>query len=117
MDKAWNAIHRCLTDGRFEYDNGDYPLNHSILGGLQLHHGDNVVISVKPADKVKDVAKSLRAITYEEFSKRYNLIDNAAYKDLSADDLAYTWRIFGGFPEFWEQAAQKNHAVVFTADL
>ncbi len=35
-DKAWDAIHRCLTDGKLEYENGDYPLRLCILGGRQL---------------------------------------------------------------------------------
>jgi hypothetical protein len=27
-DKAWDAIHRCLTDGRLTLGNGEYPLNY-----------------------------------------------------------------------------------------
>ena len=32
-DKAWDAIHRCLTDGSLLYESGEYPLNHVICGG------------------------------------------------------------------------------------
>jgi hypothetical protein len=35
-DKAWDAIHRCLTDGSLLYESGEYPLNHVICGGRQL---------------------------------------------------------------------------------
>jgi Domain of unknown function (DUF1877) len=38
-DKAWDAMHRALTDGRLEWSNGEYPLNHVILGGRNLHKG------------------------------------------------------------------------------
>jgi hypothetical protein len=30
-DKAWDAMHRCLTDGRLEFGNGTFPLNRCIL--------------------------------------------------------------------------------------
>jgi hypothetical protein len=31
-DKRWAGIHRCLTDGRLAYDNGEYPLRACVLG-------------------------------------------------------------------------------------
>lgn len=36
-DKAWEAIHRCLTDGRLTFDGGTDPLRLCILGGEQLY--------------------------------------------------------------------------------
>jgi hypothetical protein len=30
-DKAWNTIHRCLTDGSLLYESGEDPLNHCIF--------------------------------------------------------------------------------------
>ena len=44
-DKAWDAIHRCLTDGELLYDNGEYPLNRVVVGGQQLHEGDDYTVS------------------------------------------------------------------------
>jgi hypothetical protein len=47
-DKAWDAMHRALTDGRLTWDGGEYPLNHVILGGgaalhsTRLHHESQV---------------------------------------------------------------------------
>src|SRR5438105_1826129 len=38
-DKAWDAIHRCLTDGSLLYVSGEYPLNRCICGGCQLFRG------------------------------------------------------------------------------
>jgi hypothetical protein len=37
LDKAWDGLHRCFTDGEIEIDNGEYPLNHAILGGKQVY--------------------------------------------------------------------------------
>jgi len=36
-DKAWDTIHRCLTDGTLEPEGGEYPLSYAILGGRHLH--------------------------------------------------------------------------------
>jgi hypothetical protein len=36
-DKAWDAIHHCLTDGTLAWGNGMFPLNRCILGGEQLY--------------------------------------------------------------------------------
>ena len=37
--KAWDAMNRLLTDGRLEYQNGEYPLNHTVIGGEILIGG------------------------------------------------------------------------------
>jgi Domain of unknown function (DUF1877) len=37
-DKSWDAMHRVLADGQLTWDGGQYPLNHTILHGLGLHH-------------------------------------------------------------------------------
>ena len=60
-DKAWDAIHRCLTDGSLLYDSGEYPLNHVICGGRQLDAGDDYTISLVNPEQVKDVARAARA--------------------------------------------------------
>jgi hypothetical protein len=37
LGTAWDAIHRCLTDGELDPAGGEFPLNHAVLGGKQLH--------------------------------------------------------------------------------
>lgn len=32
-DKAWDAMHRALTDGQLSWDGGNAPLNRAVLGG------------------------------------------------------------------------------------
>ena len=116
-DKGWDAIHRCLTDGRLEYDNGDLPLKLCILGGYQLHEGENYVVSVTPDEQVPDVAAALKHITRDQFRAKYDQIDGADYPDKSDEDFDYTWTMFDGMPQFWERAAKAGRAVVFTVDL
>jgi hypothetical protein len=35
LDKSWDVLHRCFTDGDLAFDNGDFPLSHVILGGTE----------------------------------------------------------------------------------
>jgi hypothetical protein len=55
-DKGWAAIHRCLTDGRLLYDNGEYPLRACVLGGERLYVGDDYIVSFLRPTQVADVA-------------------------------------------------------------
>ncbi len=48
-----------------------------VLGGYQLHEGDDSVISVVPQEQVADVAAALQDITFEEFKSRYYQIDHS----------------------------------------
>src|SRR3982750_2467884 len=70
-DKAWDAIHRCLTDGSLLYDGGEYPLNHCICGGRQLYRGRAYTVSYVTARQVKDVAAALAKVTKARMRKRY----------------------------------------------
>src|SRR6516164_10101573 len=62
-DKAWDTIHRCLTDGSLLYISGKYPLNHCICGGRQLIRGRDYTVSYVSAPQVKDVAEALSKIS------------------------------------------------------
>src|SRR5437879_5676059 len=59
-DKAWDAIHRTLTDGEIGWDNGTYPLNHVILGGELLYTRPDFIMSLKTPVQVGDIAISLK---------------------------------------------------------
>ena len=67
-DKAWDAIHRCLTDGSLLYVGGEYPLNHCICGGRQLHRGRDYTVSFVTEQQVKDVAEALDEGEYVRLS-------------------------------------------------
>ena len=62
-DKAWDAIHRCLTDGTLLYDNGEYPLNQVICGGRRLHQGEDYVVSLVTPEQVRDVVAAIDPLT------------------------------------------------------
>jgi uncharacterized protein DUF1877 len=116
-DKAWDAIHRSLTDGDLTYENGEYPLSHVILGGEPLYFEDDYIMSLKTPQQVSDVAKAIQRVTQERLRSGYRLIDSEMYGfELTDDDFEYTWSSFQGLPEFWARAAAAGRYVLFTAD-
>lgn len=116
-DKSWDALHRLLTDGEIDWENGDYPLNHAVMGGEPLYFEDDYIMSLKTPEQVRDIVKALNPITEEEFRRRYFKINQETYpQPLSEEDLGYTWGWFEGVRELYTRAAAANRYVLFTAD-
>jgi hypothetical protein len=117
-DKAWDAIHRCLTDGSLLYVSGEYPLNHCICGGRQLHRRRGYTASFVSAPKVKAVAAALAKITKAWMRKRYDQIDPEEYDEVEMgdEDFAYTWENFLDVRRLYKRAAEAGRAVLFTVD-
>lgn len=117
-DKAWDAIHRCLTDGSLLYVSGEYPLNHCICGGRQLHRRPGYTASFVSARQVKDVATALAKVTKAWMRKRYDRIDPEEYDEVEMgdEDFAYTWENFLDVRRFYKRAAEAGRAVLFTVD-
>ena len=117
-DKAWDAIHRSLTDGNLEWDNGSYPLNHVILGGELLYHESDYILSLKLPDQVRDIATALDGYTKDEFRAGYGRIDprTAGYK-VGDEDFEYTWHWFVPLRRFYARAAKDTRAVVFKGEM
>jgi Domain of unknown function (DUF1877) len=113
-DKAWDAIHRCLTDGTLDPDGGEYPLSHAVLGGRHLHD-DYYVVYVSAAE-VRDVADALRAVDRTWLRRRFDAIDDADYRGGHDDaDFEYTWDGLVDVQAFYDRAAAAGRAVIFTA--
>lgn len=117
-DKAWNAIHRCLTDGSLLYESGEYPLNRVICGGQQLHQGDDYTVSLVTPAEVMDVAMVLEPLGEEWLKERYfTLINPKDYgPEYGEDDFAYTWGWFQDVRNLYRKAAAEGRAVIFTVD-
>lgn len=116
-DKAWDAMHRCLTDGGLGCGNGPYPLNHCVLGPRQLHKGDDCIVSLVLPNEVRDVAKALQGITEEWFRSRYAAALPKDYApEYGPEDLDYTWSNFESVKDLFEKALADGRAVVFTVD-
>jgi hypothetical protein len=116
-DKAWDAIHRCLTDGKLEFSNGSFPLNACIMGGQQLHKGDDYIISLVHPSKVSEVASALVKVTKQEMREKYFSLDPKDYDgEIGEDDFRYTWEWFSGLPDLFQKAADDGRAMLFTVN-
>ena len=116
-DKAWDAMHRCLSDGTLGSGRRASALDMAVLGGGHHHEGENYVVAHLRADEVGEVAAALAAVTREWMRERYNRIDPHDYQGvLDDDDFEYTWGWFEPVRDFYVRAAEANRAVIFTVD-
>jgi hypothetical protein len=113
-DKAWDAIHRCLTNGMLEF--GDTPLHRVIFGDKNLLTAPaNGHISLVNPDEVREVADAIRWIDEEWMRDRYFALDPRQYDgDISELDFEYTWGWFVRLRAFFEKAAAAERWVSFT---
>lgn len=116
LDKAWDAIHRALTDGRLAFDNGRPPLSLAILGGRRLHDGDDLIVTVKAPDEVARIARALTGWDRAKLRAAYYRIPKQDYGDLDEEDLEYVWAYFQKMLELWRDAAREERAVVFSVE-
>ena len=115
-DKAWDSIHRCLTDGTLS-DDDSTPFHWCVLNGSQMYIGDDYIVSFVDVSEVKQIADAISPITESEFRMRYNAIDASGYgMPLSDDDFEYTWEYFTALREFYKRAATANRSVLFSVD-
>ena len=116
-DKAWDAIHRCLSDGTLDPTGGTYPLKLAILNGRQLYSKDDYIISLVTPEEVRDVAIGLSRIDQDWLRSRYDAMDPVASGvSKSDDDWVYTWANFEDLVPFFQKAAAADRYVVFTVD-
>jgi len=116
-DKAWDAMHRSLSNGTRFYDEGEYPLNRTVLGGRHLYDADDYIVAYVEPKEVKDVAAALAPLSAEAFRARYDAIDVDDYDGEHGEaDFKYTWDNFLAVRELFKKAAEAGRCVVFTVD-
>jgi hypothetical protein len=118
-DRAWEAIHRCLAGGTFDYE-GTTPLSWAVLAGDNMYEGEPQTwyISYLQPKEVKLVATALEPISRSWMRKRYDAIDPAEYGwPLSTEDFEYTWHWFRKLRKFYARADKHDRAVVFKGEM
>jgi hypothetical protein len=116
-DKAWDALHRCLSNGTLNVEEGEPPLNRVFLGGRMLNESDDYfVVLVTPAE-VKQISGALASVTESWLRERYFELPFSDYQgEKSSEDWEYTLSSFQGLPEFFARAASEGRHVIFTVD-
>lgn len=116
LDKAWDALHRSLTDGTLG-DGGEYPLSAVIFGHEPLDAGDEYFVGLtRPAD-VPVVANALESVSVELLRDGYHRIPASDYgPNYGDEDLEYMLHWFAELPGFWQRARDAKRAVIFTVD-
>ena len=96
-DKAWDAMHRSLSDGQLSYTEGPHPLRLAVIGGDPIYAASDYIMSLKTPKQVVDVSLELSKISKEEFRKKYDAMDAEAYGcPKNEDDFEYTWEWLTG---------------------
>jgi hypothetical protein len=117
VDKAWDGIHRCLTEGRLGGEDGTYPLNAVVLGGLPLYQGEDYVVSYNTPAEVREVAAALATLDLAPFLAKYWALDPDDYgAAIDQDGLDYLTYYLREITAFYQRAAQAGWASVFVAD-
>lgn len=118
VDKAWDALHRCLGDGTLELGrSGGDPLARALLGGAHHYEGEEYVVAHVRAKQVTAVAAALDGLDQAWLRERYDAIDPDDYDGVLDDgDFEYTWTYLQDVRSFYRRAADGGRSVIFTVD-
>jgi hypothetical protein len=112
----WDPIHRCLTEGELDPAAGDFPLNHAVLGGKQLHQApDYTAVLVRP-DMTRFIADALEELEEDDIRKKFLALNRDSYKQpIDEKHFMEMWLMLQDLKVFFQAAAENLEAVVFTA--
>lgn len=117
-DRAWDPLHRCLTDGTLSVAAGAFPLSHVVLGGVQLCEDSEYLLSLVRAAQVSAVADALAPVDAAWLRQRYDTLKFPGYERVrGAEDFGYLWARVAGLAAFYQGAAQDGRAVIFAVEL
>ena len=118
LGTAWDPIHRCLTEGELDPTGGDFPLNHAILGGKQLHKGaEQAVVLVRP-DMTRFIADALEELTEDDIRKKFLALNPQSYQQpIDEKHFMQMWIALQTLKDFYLATAENMEAIVFTAKL
>ena len=118
LGTAWDPIHRCLAEGELDPAGGDFPLNHAVLGGKQLHRGaESTAVLVRP-DMTRFIADALEELNEDDIRKKFFALSPQSYKQpIDEKHFMEIWIALQSLKDFYLAAAENMEAVVFTARL
>lgn len=114
-DKAWDALHRCFSDGTLDLNAQSTTLANVFFGGHVLNEGDEYYVVLVTPQEVREIADALTKIDAAWLRARYWELPFPDYQgEKSAEDWEYMLSWFNGLPEYFARAAAENRYVVFT---
>jgi hypothetical protein len=118
VDKTWDPIHRCLTDGTLRLlGKGQTPLSQCVLGSRSLHAGTHRIVCYVSAEQVPIISQALEAIEIRWFYQQFfNLPSRGFTGPITDEEFQFTWEYFTSIRNLFERAATHNRAIVFVAD-
>jgi hypothetical protein len=116
MGALWDPIHRCLTEGELDPAAGDFPANHAVLGGKQLHKAaDYTAVLIRP-DMTRFIADALEELEEDDTRKKFFALSSTSYQGtLDEKRFMEMWLKLRDLNVFFSAAAENMEAVVFTA--
>jgi len=113
---SWDPIHRCLTEGELEASAGEFPLNHAVLGGKELHKGSDYTAVVVRPDMTRFIADALAEVQEEDLRQKFFALKPSSYqRPIDEKHFMEMWLTLQNLRVFFEAAADNLEAVVFTA--
>jgi hypothetical protein len=112
---AWDAMHRCLSEGELDPTAGDFPLNHAVLGGKHLHQGDDYAAVLVRPDMTRFIADALAEVDEDEFRKKFMALPPSYQQPRGEKEFIEVWLALQNLKVFYEAATENLEAVVFTA--
>lgn len=131
LDKAWDAMHRMLTDGNLNFENRFPPFSNVIFGGELLYgvmrdNSGKIIIPegeedeymiLKTPKQAAEIAQALPHKTKDACRNCYYTIDAEDYgQEPDEEDFEYTWEYLQDSLDFWKKAAAEQRYVLFTVD-
>ena len=115
-DKAWDAMHRALSDGELTFEGGakHAPLGLVVLGGESMVEDEDETVVLLDAKKVARAAKALSSLTEQDFHERYFRLCRGYAPEFGEEDFAYTWSNLADVRELFVKAAKAKRALLFT---
>jgi hypothetical protein len=112
--KDWDVLHRCLSDGTFNPDSGEYPLNQCFIGRLLVKEGATVNLVMPEA--VRDVARALEQLTWQDWRDRFMSVYAREQNGISDAQTEEYYRKLAELRQFYRSAASEGLAIVFYTD-
>jgi len=128
LDKAWDAIHRCLGEYPpgvefFETAlieaHGSEPLKLAILGGrplISLDESEWWVYQIEP-QQLGSLSEAMAAIDEQTLSQKYWHHCRGAWPEYGEEDREYTWAYFQEARDFLAKQIGTGNSVLFIANV